>query len=91
MQTAQIKCIKKPPRDESYHRITHIGGYTDRQWKITTDAAIGIIERREWEYFTLVGGHRRKVIIAVRLGRKYLKTEADRDTPDNLLSLPECP
>ncbi|MFC7521402.1 DUF3892 domain-containing protein [Xanthomonas populi] len=23
--------------------------------------------------------------------RKYLRTTADHDTPDNLLSLPECP
>jgi hypothetical protein len=32
------------------------------------------------------------VIVAVsRLGHKYLKTEADGEQPDNLLSLPECP
>jgi hypothetical protein len=32
-----------------------------------------------------------KVIIATRLGREYLKTEADGEQPDNLLALPECP
>ncbi len=26
-----------------------------------------------------------------RYGNKYLKTEADGEQPDNLLSLPECP
>ncbi|EJU12940.1 hypothetical protein LH128_11221 [Sphingomonas sp. LH128] len=90
-QQAQIKCINKDPREDRYNAITHVGGYTDRQWKITKDDAIGMIERREWEFFTMVRTHRVKVIVASRNGRKYLKTEADYDTPDNLLSLPECP
>ena len=90
-QSAQISCINKDPRNDPYHRITHVGGYGDKQWKITTDEAIRYIENREWEFYTQVGGHRRKVIVATRNSRKYLKTEADNDTPDNLLSLPECP
>jgi hypothetical protein len=55
------------------------------------DDAIGMIERGEWNFYTHVNGHRRNVIIRLRNGRKYLTTEADHDTPDNLLSLPECP
>lgn len=90
-QQAQIKCINKNPREDRYHSITHVGGYTDRQWKITKDDAIGKIERREWTFYTMANGHRVNVEVASRNGRKYLKTEADRDTPDNLLSLPECP
>lgn len=90
-QRAQIKCINKIPRDDPYHRITHVGGFTDRQWKITLDEAIGIIERREWEFFTHDGRYEAKVEIATHNGRKYLKTENDRDTPDNLLGLDECP
>jgi hypothetical protein len=90
-QTAQIKCINKNPRNDAYSRIVNVGGFTDRQWKISLDQAIKFIEDGEWDFYTLVGGHKRKVIVATRLGRKYLKTEADKDTPDNLLSLPECP
>jgi len=37
-------------------------------------------------------GRRATIIVAVsRFGNKYLKTEADGEQPDNLLSLPECP
>jgi len=90
-QTARIGCINKNPREDRYHSITHVGGYTDRQWKITKDDAIGKIERREWSFYTMANGHRAEVIVATRDGRKYLKTTADYDTPDNLLSLPECP
>lgn len=90
--TAQIKCINKQPRNDPYHRITHVGGYVTSQWKLTLDDAIGKIERGEWQFYTLSPqGHRQNVVVATRLGRKYLKTEADHDTPDNLLSLPECP
>ncbi|WP_414322894.1 DUF3892 domain-containing protein [Xanthomonas campestris] len=31
------------------------------------------------------------IVATSRSGRKYLRTTADHDTPDNLLSLPECP
>jgi hypothetical protein len=90
-QSAQISCINKDPRNDVYSRITHVGGFGTKQWKITTDDAIRYIDNGEWEFYTHVGGHRREVIVASRNGRKYLKTEADNDTPDNLLSLPECP
>ena len=91
VQTAQIHCINKDPREDRYHSITHVGGFTDRRWKITQQDAIRFIERGEWGFFTQVNGRRRNVIVASRNGRKYIKTEADQDTPDNLLSLPECP
>ena len=90
-KTAQIKCINKNPREDRYHSITHLGGYTDKRWKITKADAIGMIERREWSFYTMVNGHRAEVIVASRDGRKYLKTTADYETPDNLLSRPECP
>jgi hypothetical protein len=90
-QSAQIKCINKNPREDRHHSITHVGGYADRQWKITKEEAIAHIENGEWTFYTLVNGQRAEVIVATHEGRKYLKTTADYDTPDNLLSLPECP
>lgn len=90
-KTAQIKCINKNPREDRHHSITHVGGYTDHRWKITKVDAIDKIERGEWSFYTIANGHRADVVVATRDGRKYLKTTADYDTPDNLLSLPECP
>ncbi|MBX5217866.1 DUF3892 domain-containing protein [Rhizobium sp. NLR9a] len=91
--TAQIKCINKNPRNDIYHAITHVGGFTDRQWKLTLDDAISKIERGEWAfYIDRPRGDRVWVEVAVsRFGNKYLKTDADGDEPNNLLSLPECP
>ena len=90
-KTAQITCISKNPREDRHHSITHVGGYTNERWRITKEAAIGMIERGEWSFYTMASGHRAEVVVASRNGRKYLKTTADYDTPDNLLSLPECP
>lgn len=91
--TAQIKCINKDDRYNPYERITHVGGYVTKQWKLTLDDAIGKIERGEWEFYVdRPKGDRVWVQVAVsRFGYKYLKTEADGDEPNNLLDLPECP
>ncbi|MDP8217161.1 MAG: DUF3892 domain-containing protein [Candidatus Theseobacter exili] len=42
-------------------------------------------------FFVKAGGSVVNVIVAVsKYGNKYLKTEADGEEPNNLLSLPEC-
>ena len=45
-----------------------------------------------WSFYVAVGGRSVWVIVAKSAyGNKYLKTEADGEQPNNLLSLPECP
>lgn len=91
-QTAEISCINKDDRYNPYERITHVGGFGSKRWKITQAEAIRLIERGEWRFYVNVNGKRVGVIVAEsRFGNKYLKTEADGDEPNNLLSLPECP
>jgi len=93
----QITCINKDDRYNAYERITHVGGTvgaekTGGAWKITQQAAISGIESGKWSFYVRQGGQAVNVIVAVsRHRKKYLKTEADGDEPNNLLSLPECP
>jgi Protein of unknown function (DUF3892) len=91
MPTAQIKCVMRNPRGDLCHRITDIGGFTDRHWQISVEDAIEHLEGGAWEFYTMKGGERRMVVIANRAGRKYLKSEGDGETPDTLLALPDCP
>ena len=90
----QVKCINKSDRQNAHERIKRIGGTnTDgSRWSLTQEDAIQGIESKKWAFYVSVGGKAVNVIVAVsRYGNKYLKTEADGEQPNNLLSLPECP
>ncbi len=89
----EVMCINKSDRPNPHERITHIGGRDGNgtAWKLTQEEAIAGIENDKWTFFVSRGGRTVNVIVAVsRYGYKYLKTEADGEQPDNLLSLPEC-
>lgn len=89
----QVLCINKSDRLNPHERITNIGGRNSdgAPWKLTQAAAIEGIESGKWAFFVNRGGYTVDVIVAVsRYGHKYLKTVADGEQPDNLLSLPEC-
>lgn len=88
----RIDCINKDDRYSPHERIQYIGGANSdgTRWRLSLDEAIQGIEGGRWSFYVQVGGHTVTVLVAERDGRKYLRTEADGDSPDNLLSLPEC-
>lgn len=92
--SVQIQCVNKTDRYNPHERISHVGGVNadKTRWKLTQEQAIQGIESGQWRFYVSAGGHSVWVVVAVsQFGNKYLKTEADGDQPDNLLSLPECP
>ena len=93
-QTAQIRCINKQDRPNPHEHITHVGGFGNSRWKLTQQDAIGKIERGEWNFCVALPGSNKTVWVEVansRFGHKYLRTQGDDYTRNNLLSLPECP
>lgn len=91
-QTAQITCTNKDDRSNPYERITHIGGYVTSHWRISRDDAIRFIENGEWRFYVTIDDRTAWLVVATSPdGIKYIKSEADADQPDSLLSLPECP
>ncbi len=89
----EVLCVHKTDRTNPHDRITHIGGRNGdgTAWKITQEEAIAGIESGKWSFHVSRGGRTVDVIVAVsRWHNKYIKTEADGEQPDNLLSLPEC-
>ena len=89
----RVGCVNKRDRQNRHERIQSIGGTNadGTRWKLTEEQAIAGIESGKWSFYTMGGGETANVIIATHLGRKYLKTDRDTTTKDNLLSLPECP
>lgn len=90
----KISCINKSDRDSAHERIRSIGGVNadGTRWKRSQEQAIVDIERNTYQYYVTVNGSVVDVIVAVsRFGNKYIKTTADGEQPNNLLSLPECP
>lgn len=90
----EILCVNKTDRSNPHERISHVGGVNnDRtRWRLTQEETIASIETERYAFYVTRGGRTVRVIVAVsRFGHKYLKTEADGEQPDNLLSLPECP
>ena len=89
----QVMCInKRGGHFNAHERIQAIGGVANgARWKHLEDAAIRNVESDPTNYYVSAGGHSVWVIVGVHNGRKYLKTQRDDYSPDNLLSLPECP
>jgi uncharacterized protein DUF3892 len=59
---------------------------------MTQDKAISYIQDGTYIfYIEKLGGLRLDVIVATSAHGNYLKTVADREQPDKLLSLPTCP
>jgi hypothetical protein len=90
----EIRCINKTDRYNPHERIRNVGGVNGdgARWKTTEVEAIAGIESDKWSFYVSRGGHTVDVIVARSpYGHKYLKTVADGQQPDNLLSLPECP
>ena len=94
-QAVQIKCINKTDRYNPHERIRAVGGTNadGTRWKLAQEEAITAIEQARYSFYVErpVGDRVWVVVARSPYGSKYLKTEADGDQPNNLLSLPECP
>jgi hypothetical protein len=87
----QISCINKLDRNNPYEPILKVGGIENGlRWTMTETEAITAIDNGRYSFFVYRGGSEVGVIVATRNRRRYLKTTADNETTNNLLSLPEC-
>ena len=87
MADARITCITKPNPNSKYEGITHVGG---EGWYWARERVIQSIENKTNTFHTLVNGNRSEVGVVNGQNGKYLRTYADSDWDDNLLSLPQC-
>ena len=97
-QYLRIRCVVKTDKTNAHERLHSVGGVKPdgSTWKLTQDKAISDIEDGTCVFYIESPlGHRIDVIVAVSAHGtsvdKYLKTTADREQPEKLLSLPTCP
>ncbi|MER9242871.1 DUF3892 domain-containing protein [Mesorhizobium sp. M0633] len=88
--TFQVTC-HKPDNADADRRLQGVGGPGGNGWYRTVDQMITLIGGGD--RFWTADRNRNTVwlVVAVRNGRKYIKTDADGIEPNNLLALPHCP
>lgn len=93
MADVQVTCIDKPYPQSPHEHITHLGNPA-AGWKWTREQVMASIEAGANTFFVLdpYNGKRSNVgVVRPVRGTPYLRTYADGDWNNNLLSLNQCP
>lgn len=93
MPDCQITCITKPHPQSLHEHITHVGN-PNAHWVWTREDVIRSIDDNANSFYVLdpQTGKRSNVAVVRRNGQQpYLRTHADGDWNNNLLSLTQCP
>jgi len=93
-QYLHARCVVKTDKTNPHERILSVGGVKadGSRWKMTQNEAISYIRDGTYVlYIEKPGGHRFDLIVATNAFGSYLKTVADREQPEKLMSLPDCP
>ena len=90
----RIRSIVKTERTDAHERIKDICGLMPdgSHWTLKHEDAVLQVENRTCAFYIERPGDKRyDVIVAMDVrAHKYLKTDTDRDQPDELLFLPTC-
>jgi hypothetical protein len=93
MADVQVTCITKPNPQSPHEHITHLGNPA-AGWRWTREQVIASIEARSNTFYVIDPkiGKRSEVGIVRPAGKApYLRTYADGEWNNNLLSLNQCP
>jgi hypothetical protein len=93
MADVQITCIVKPHPQSPHEHITHVGNPA-AQWIWPSEKVIESIDSKTNTFYVLdpVSGKRANVdVYRVAGKRPFLRTYADGQWNNNLLSLNQCP
>jgi hypothetical protein len=91
MADVLVTCINKQPRNNPHEGITHLGGTGGGGWRWTRQQVIESINAKSNTFYTLVNGKRAEIVVVPGPNGEYVRTKADGQLSDNLLTLPECP
>lgn len=89
----QVTCILKPHPQSTHEHITHLGNPAAK-WLWTREAVIASIDAKTNTFYVLdlASGKRAYIGVVREAGKSpYLRTHADGQWNNNLLSLNQCP
>jgi hypothetical protein len=92
MADAQVTCIVKPNPQSAHEHITHLGNPS--RWMWPREQVMASIEDKSNTFFVLdpATGKRADIGVVREPGKAaYLRTYADGQWNNNLLSLNQCP
>jgi hypothetical protein len=90
----RVDCVIRTDRVSPHHRIRAVGGRgrDGEPWRLSEEAAITAIENERASFYVeRPKGRRVDLKVGQGLGKTYLKAETDREAPELLLGLPDCP
>ncbi len=93
MADCRVTCITKPNPQSPHEHITHLGN-PEAGWKWTREQVIESIENKTNTFYVTdpTNGKRSEVgVVKPESGKPYLRTYADGQWNNNLLSLKQCP
>ncbi len=93
MADVQVTCITKPNPQSPHEHITHLGNPAGN-WRWTREQVIESIEAKANTFFVIdpLNGKRSDVgVVHPQGGSAYVRTHADGQWNNNLLSLQQCP
>ena len=91
MPDVQVTCIIKPNPQNLHEHITHLGNYP--KWMWTREEVVSSIDAKTNTFYVLDPFSRKRAEVGVvrESGKApYLRTYADGNWNNNLLSLPHC-
>ena len=95
MADAQVTCIIKPHPQSQHEHITHLGNpAANPAWVWTREQVIASIEAKTNTFYVVdaTSGKRANIGVVREAGKlPYLRTYADGQWTNNLLSLNQCP
>jgi len=92
MADVQVTCITKKNQGSTHEHITHLGNPV-AQWHWTREKVITSIEEKSNTFYVLnpISGARADIGVVRESGKPpYLRTYADGQWNNNLLSLSQC-
>jgi hypothetical protein len=93
MADVQVTCITKPHPQSPHEHITELGN-PKAGWKWSREQAIASIDAKTDTFFVIDPQNGKRAVVSVvrPVGHPaYVRTHADGDWNDNLLSLDRCP